>query len=31
LGEEFRMKHLPTWIWIAASAFAVGALVASLF
>jgi hypothetical protein len=25
------MKHLPTWIWIAAAAFAVGALLASLF
>jgi len=25
------MKHLPTWIWIAAAAFATGALIASLF
>jgi len=25
------MKHLPTWIWIAAAAFAVGAMLASLF
>jgi len=25
------MKHLPTWIWIAAAAFAVGAMIASLF
>ena len=25
------MKHLPTWIWVAAAAFAAGALVASLF
>ena len=26
-----QMKHLPTWIWIAAAAFAAGALLASLF
>jgi len=25
------MKHLPTWIWIAAAAFTVGAMIASLF
>jgi len=25
------MKQLPTWIWIAAAAFTVGALLASLF
>jgi len=25
------VKHLPTWIWIAAAAFAVGAMIASLF
>jgi hypothetical protein len=25
------MKHLPTWIWVAAAAFAGGALFASLF
>jgi len=25
------MKHLPTWIWVAAAAFAAGALIASLF
>jgi len=25
------MKHLPTWIWIAAAAFAGGAMLASLF
>jgi len=24
------MKHLPTWIWVAAAAFAAGALLASL-
>jgi len=24
------MRHLPTWIWIAGAAFAVGALIASL-
>jgi hypothetical protein len=25
------MRQLPTWIWIAAAAFTVGALIASLF
>jgi len=25
------MRHLPTWIWIAAAAFAAGAMLASLF
>jgi hypothetical protein len=29
--EEAAMKHLPTWIWIAAAAFAAGAMLASLF
>lgn len=29
--EEVVMKHLPTWIWVAAAAFAGGALLASLF
>ncbi|ACV77160.1 hypothetical protein Namu_0746 [Nakamurella multipartita DSM 44233] len=24
-------KHVPTWIWVAAAAFAVGALIASLW
>jgi len=25
------MKHLPTWLWIAAAAFTAGAMLASLF
>jgi hypothetical protein len=25
------MRRLPTWIWVAASAFVVGAMLASLF
>jgi hypothetical protein len=28
--ERVEMKHLPTWIWVAAAAFAAGALLASL-
>ena len=29
--SEIAVKHLPTWIWVAAAAFACGALLASLF
>ncbi len=25
------MKHLPTWLWVAAAAFTAGAMLASLF
>jgi hypothetical protein len=30
-ADEIAVKHLPTWIWVAAAAFACGALLASLF